>query len=84
MALLGRRGEEFLYELKAGPAGGRLRRPSSAGRPDWGMEACSVPAESPPPKIFKDLPYVVLAYRRKPISKCQYSLGCPSNVARHI
>jgi hypothetical protein len=25
-------GEEFLYELKAGPAGGRLRRPSSAGR----------------------------------------------------
>jgi hypothetical protein len=23
--------EEFLYELKAGPAGGRLRRPSSAG-----------------------------------------------------
>jgi hypothetical protein len=25
--------EEFLYELKAGPAGGRLRRPSSAGMP---------------------------------------------------
>jgi hypothetical protein len=25
------RREEFLYELKAGPAGGRLRRPSSAG-----------------------------------------------------
>jgi hypothetical protein len=25
--------EEFLYELKAGPAGGRLRRPSSAGTP---------------------------------------------------
>jgi hypothetical protein len=24
--------EEFLYELKAGPAGGRLRRPSSAAR----------------------------------------------------
>jgi hypothetical protein len=23
------RSEEFLYELKAGPAGGRLRRPSS-------------------------------------------------------
>jgi hypothetical protein len=23
--------EDFLYELKAGPAGGRLRRPSSAG-----------------------------------------------------
>jgi hypothetical protein len=23
--------EEFLYTLKAGPAGGRLRRPSSAG-----------------------------------------------------
>ena len=23
--------EEFLYELKAGPAGGRLRRPPSAG-----------------------------------------------------
>jgi hypothetical protein len=26
-------GEEFLYELMAGPAGGRLRRPSSAGEP---------------------------------------------------
>jgi hypothetical protein len=27
--------EEFLYELKAGPAGGRLRRPSSRRqRPD--------------------------------------------------
>jgi hypothetical protein len=25
------RWEKFLYELKAGPAGGRLRRPSSAG-----------------------------------------------------
>ena len=25
------RWEEFLYKLKAGPAGGRLRRPSSAG-----------------------------------------------------
>jgi hypothetical protein len=24
-------GEEFLYTLEAGPAGGRLRRPSSAG-----------------------------------------------------
>ena len=24
-------GEKFLYILKAGPAGGRLRRPSSAG-----------------------------------------------------
>jgi hypothetical protein len=28
--------EEFLYELKAGPAGGRLRRPSSAGRATLG------------------------------------------------
>src|SRR5215218_9104389 len=27
------RWEKFLYELKAGPAGGRLRRPSSAGTP---------------------------------------------------
>jgi hypothetical protein len=25
------RWEKFLYELKAGPAGGRLRQPSSAG-----------------------------------------------------
>jgi hypothetical protein len=25
--------ETFLYTLKAGPAGGRLRRPSSAGTP---------------------------------------------------
>jgi hypothetical protein len=24
-------GEKFLYDFKAGPAGGRLRRPSSAG-----------------------------------------------------
>jgi hypothetical protein len=30
------RWEEILYELKAGPAGGRLRRPSSAGRPGPG------------------------------------------------
>ena len=28
--------EKFLYELKAGPAGGRLRRPSSAGEPSGG------------------------------------------------
>jgi hypothetical protein len=26
---------DFLYTLKAGPAGGRLRRPSSAGEPVW-------------------------------------------------
>jgi len=25
-------GEKFLYDFKTGPAGGRLRRPSSAGR----------------------------------------------------
>jgi hypothetical protein len=25
-------GEKFLYDFKAGPAGGRLRRPSAAGR----------------------------------------------------
>jgi hypothetical protein len=25
--------EDFLYELKAGPAGGRLRRPPSVGKP---------------------------------------------------
>jgi hypothetical protein len=31
--------EEFLYELKAGPAGGRLRRPSSAGRPEPALDA---------------------------------------------
>jgi hypothetical protein len=29
VSVLVRFGEEFLYELKAGPAGGRLRRPSS-------------------------------------------------------
>ena len=27
--------EKFLYHFKAGPAGGRLRRPSSAGRTEW-------------------------------------------------
>jgi hypothetical protein len=26
-------GEKFLYDFKAGPAGGRLRRPPSAGSP---------------------------------------------------
>jgi hypothetical protein len=31
--MLMRSWEAFLYTLKAGPAGGRLRRPSSAGRP---------------------------------------------------
>ena len=30
-SMLLKRGETFLYTLKAGPAGGRLRRPSSAG-----------------------------------------------------
>jgi hypothetical protein len=30
--------EQFLYELKAGPAGGRLRRPSSAGRPEPALD----------------------------------------------
>jgi hypothetical protein len=44
--------EEFLYELKAGPAVGRLRRPSSARqaplsrgtlRPEW------MPTEGPDP-----------------------------------
>ena len=30
-SMLLRSGETFLYTLKAGPAGGRLRRPSSAG-----------------------------------------------------
>ena len=29
--------EEFHYELKAGPAGGRLRRPSSAANPVLGV-----------------------------------------------
>ena len=33
VSVLVRRWETFLYTLKAGPAGGRLRRPSSAGRP---------------------------------------------------
>jgi hypothetical protein len=32
------RWEKFLYELKAGPAGGRLRRPSSAGRTTAGHQ----------------------------------------------
>jgi hypothetical protein len=31
--------EEFLYELKAGPAGGRLRRPPSAAGPLTGAPA---------------------------------------------
>jgi hypothetical protein len=33
VSVLLRAWETFLYTLKAGPAGGRLRRPSSAGRP---------------------------------------------------
>jgi hypothetical protein len=32
VSVLLRSWETFLYTLKAGPAGGRLRRPSSAGR----------------------------------------------------
>ena len=32
VSMLLRSGETFLYTLKAGPAGGRLRRPSSAPR----------------------------------------------------
>ncbi len=31
VSVLVRRWETFLYTLKAGPAGGRLRRPSSVG-----------------------------------------------------
>ena len=31
VSVLVRSCEDFLYELKVGPAGGRLRRPSSAG-----------------------------------------------------
>src|SRR5918992_4708115 len=37
--------EEFLYELKAGPAGGRLRRPSSAGGATPGAGS---PTHAPP------------------------------------
>jgi hypothetical protein len=33
VSVLLRSWETFLYTLKAGPAGGRLRRPSSAGSP---------------------------------------------------
>jgi hypothetical protein len=36
--------EEFLYELKAGPAGGRLRRPSSAGNATSRCAAALVPS----------------------------------------
>jgi hypothetical protein len=36
--------EEFLYELKAGPEDGRLRRPSSAGRPQHGGALTMPPA----------------------------------------
>jgi hypothetical protein len=36
--------ETFLYILKAGPAGGRLRRPSSAGRPDRSRNGSSAQA----------------------------------------
>jgi hypothetical protein len=42
-------GEDFLYELKAGPAGGRLRRPSSAGNTSTGSRASLPPATEPPP-----------------------------------
>jgi hypothetical protein len=33
LTVLSRSLGDFLYTLKAGPAGGRLRRPSSAGKP---------------------------------------------------
>ena len=36
VSMLLRSWETFLYTLKAGPAGGRLRRPSSAGNPPYG------------------------------------------------
>jgi hypothetical protein len=36
VSVLLRRWETFLYTLKAGPAGGRLRRPPSAGRTPTG------------------------------------------------
>ena len=31
-------GEDFLCTVKAGPAGGLLRRPSSAGVADWYLD----------------------------------------------
>jgi len=40
------RWEKFLYELKAGPAGGRLRRPSSRRQPHHGNRAPASPSAS--------------------------------------
>ena len=44
--------EEFLYELKAGPAGGRLRRPSSAGGTPWGRLTEAVRQYTSPAAAF--------------------------------
>jgi hypothetical protein len=48
MALLGRRGEEFLYELKAGPEGG-LRPPSGPAATTITGEPAS--PSSPAPRL---------------------------------
>jgi hypothetical protein len=43
---------DFLYTLKAGPAGGRLRRPSSAGRPYWDTAEIAEPQLTRPNRTF--------------------------------
>src|SRR5215216_5616787 len=47
-----RAGENFLYELKAGPAGGRLRRPSSRRQHPWGRLTEAVRQDTSPAVAF--------------------------------
>jgi hypothetical protein len=68
--------ENFLYEFKAGPVGGRLRRPSSAGTPDWSAKLLLVlvlvfpflfslrdPFDRPPfAVVAKSMPSLVLIH----------------------
>jgi hypothetical protein len=51
------RWEKFLYELKAGPAGGRLRRPSSAGNAHRRrLNSLSPTAQKPRSGLCKQFP----------------------------
>ena len=60
--------EEFLYELKAGPAGGRLRRPSSAG-PDTMIGAAAMTNQR---YVSKELSHFL--GRSLPDDEARYSL----------
>ena len=52
VSVLVRGWETFLHTLKAGPAGGRLRRPSSAGSAPWGRLTDAVRQYTSPAAAF--------------------------------